>query len=147
MKGEDLLLILVSVGGLVAGQVLLKFAMRQGSEATRDGGTAGTLSGARRAACFAGGIGAMTLWFMLWLGLMQKLPLSMLFPFEALASILLALAASWLLRERVSLRAWLGIALIALGVGVVGHSGGDMGGSGPERVSLPSEPATGASSR
>ncbi len=123
MTAADLVQVLLSLCGLVGGQVLLKFAMRQPQERTRDG-RAGALGAGRRAACLTAGIGAMTVWFMLWLGLMQRMDLSLLFPFEALASILLAFASSALLRERVTPQAWAGIGLITLGVLIVGLSAG-----------------------
>lgn len=114
MSGAEALLILVSLTGLVGGQLLLKVAMR---ETNRNPVRKG-----RVAAFFAGGILAMTVWFMLWLGLMQTMDLSHLFPFEGLASILLSVAACVILKERASLRMWAAIGLIAAGVVLVGFS-------------------------
>ncbi len=105
----SLTLILVSMVGLVAGQLLLKVAMSAHSATPRP----------RRLLAFAGGIAAMTVWFLLWLGLLARMDLSRLFPFEGLASVLLSLAACVLLKERASRRTWAGIALIAGGVALV----------------------------
>ena len=70
----------------------------------------------------AGGIGFLTLWFFLWLGLLQSWELSRLFPFEGLTPPLLVLSAWIVLNERVPTRAWLGIILIGLGVGLVAQT-------------------------
>lgn len=118
MTVGTVLLILASLIGLVAGQVLLKFAMRS---APGDGSRPPTLKH-HRLLFFIVGIGAMTVWFMLWLGLLQKLDLSHLFPFEGLATVMLSLAAVVLLREKVTPRMWLAIGVIAMGVVLVGLS-------------------------
>lgn len=115
MTPATLLLVLVCMVALVAGQLLLKLAMHGGAgSAPRPMPT--------RVGAFAGGIVAMTVWFMLWLGLLGHMDLSHLFPFEGLASIMLSLAACWLLKERATARTWGGVLLIALGVALVAMS-------------------------
>jgi uncharacterized membrane protein len=99
---------------LVAGQVLLKHAM---SPATPQAG----LKAVRRKP-LALGIASLTAWFFLWVGLLQRWELSQLFPFEGLNPAILVLAAWWFLKERVPLGAWVGIALISLGVFLVSGS-------------------------
>ncbi len=107
-----LMLVLAALLGLVTGQVLLKFGMRQAPGMTMG----------RRVALVAGGIAAMTVWFMLWLGLLQRMDLSHLFPFEGLATVALSLAATLFLKERVSPWTWLAVLLISAGVALVGLS-------------------------
>jgi uncharacterized membrane protein len=65
------------------------------------------------------GIACMTLWFFLWLGLLQSWELSRIFPFEGLNPALLVLAAWFFLKERVSVGAWIGIGLITVGIMLV----------------------------
>jgi uncharacterized membrane protein len=64
----------------------------------------------------------MSVWFFLWLGLLQDWELSRLFPFEALSPPLLVLGAWLFLRERIARVAWVGIVLIAAGVLLVSQS-------------------------
>jgi uncharacterized membrane protein len=67
----------------------------------------------------AAALGLLTLWFLLWLGLLQSWDLSRLFPFEGLSPPLLVLGAWLFLKEHVPARAWLGIGLIGGGVALV----------------------------
>jgi uncharacterized membrane protein len=67
----------------------------------------------------AGGMTLLTLWFLLWLGLLRDWELSRLYPFEGLSPPLLVLGAWLFLKEHVPARAWLGIGLIGCGVALV----------------------------
>jgi undecaprenyl phosphate-alpha-L-ara4N flippase subunit ArnE len=67
-------------------------------------------------------IAAMTLWFLLWLGFLQVMPLSQVLPWEGLSPVLLVLGAALFLREKVAREAWLGITLISAGVVLVSVS-------------------------
>jgi len=89
---------------LVLGQVLLKRAMNATPV---------------RIGSLAGGIGLLTAWFFLWLGLLARWELSRLFPFEGLNPALVVLGAQVFLKERVPLTGWIGIALISAGVALV----------------------------
>lgn len=99
---------------LVAGQLALKHAMN-------GVGTAPAWS-PRVAGGFAGGVGLLSAWFFLWLGLLQDWELSRLYPFEGLNPALLVVGAAMFLRERVPPAAWVGIALISAGVALVSMS-------------------------
>ena len=68
---------------------------------------------------FSLGIGCLTIWFFLWLGLLARWPLSHLFPFEGLNPALLAMGAWLFLKEKLSLTAWAGIGLISVGIVLV----------------------------
>ncbi len=60
-----------------------------------------------------------SLWFFLWLDLLGKYELSQLYAFEGLAPVFL-MAAAWLfLGEKVPLRGWIGVSLIAGGLMLV----------------------------
>jgi undecaprenyl phosphate-alpha-L-ara4N flippase subunit ArnE len=73
---------------------------------------------------FFGGlfVAAMTLWFLLWLGFLQVMPLSKVLPWEGLSPVLLVIGAALFLRENISRAAWLGIVLISAGVVLVSLS-------------------------
>lgn len=98
---------------LVAGQLLLKRAM-----------TAVDVEPRRWSYItprLAGGVALLTIWFFLWLGLLQTWELTRLFPFEAISPILLAFGAWYYLNEKLSARAWVGVALIGIGVTLVAN--------------------------
>ena len=125
MTWVPIVLILLSVAALVVGQVCLKHATNLAAD--------GTAARWRAARMFASGIGAMTLWFFLWLGLLQRLDLSYLYPFEALSAVFVCLAGSLLLRERLTPRLWFGVFLISLGVLLVSATDSSMRGQSPTR--------------
>lgn len=99
---------------LVAGQLLLKHAMNAVNLAPRPWRRVGWN--------FAGGVGMLSLWFFLWLGLLHDWELSRLFPFEGLNPALLVLGAWFFLKERVPPAGWAGIVLISAGVALVSAS-------------------------
>jgi undecaprenyl phosphate-alpha-L-ara4N flippase subunit ArnE len=109
-----LAIILLAQVGLVAGQIFLKHGM---NAANHPGKPAATV--ARNVAL---GIAMLTLWFLLWMGLLQKLDLSYVYPFEGISPVLLVIAAWFMLKERLSARAWIGVVTIAVGTALVGMS-------------------------
>ncbi len=115
MKPLFWILLLLSQIALVGGQIFLKHAMNE---------TVGeSVQKKKVATSFACGIGLMTLWFFLWLGLMPMADLSFLYPFEALSPLLLAFGASLVLKEKMTPRLWIGVLLIVSGLLVVALSG------------------------
>ncbi len=109
-----LLLILVSVASLVAGELLLKHAMH--STHAR---------GFRQRtfrSFFVTGLAAMAVYFFLTLGLLQRFDLSYVYPFQGLTVILITAAAAWLLRERLTARLVIGSIVITAGVVLVSLS-------------------------
>jgi len=114
MSALSFLLVILTVACLVAGQVILKHVM---------GMTHHTPIPWRRfIPRFALGIAIMTVWFLLWLSLLQTLDLSYLFPFEGLSAVFLSLAAMFFLKEKLTLRLWVGVVLILIGVMFVSAS-------------------------
>jgi len=99
-------LILVSQVALVAGQIFLKRAMSR-----REHGGEKVI-----------GIATMTVWFLLWLGVMHQVELSKLMPFEGISPLLIVLGAAVFLRERLNWRGWAGVGLTCLGVLLVSAS-------------------------
>ena len=55
----------------------------------------------------------------LWLAVLYRMDVSRAFPFLSLGSIFVVAASRWLLRERVSVYRWAGVALIAAGIAMV----------------------------
>lgn len=113
MKLALILLCILCQFFLVGGQLLLKKAMSP---------SAATILNSRRTRFFVGGIGCLTIWFFLWLGVLQQIDLSTAFPFEGLNPALLALGAWLVLKEKLTLTSWCGIAMITIGIVVVSGS-------------------------
>ncbi len=109
-----LVAILLSEISTISGQILLKKAMNQTNE--------GAVRFAKFAPLFGAGIAAMSLGFFLWLGLLSKLPLSYLYPFEGLDRLILAFAASFFLKEKMTFSLWIGLLMITAGILLVSVS-------------------------
>jgi transporter family protein len=108
------ILVVISQLALVAGQIFLKRAMSRrelGAEKAR--GWTGQL---------VIGIGTMTVWFLLWLGVMHQVELSKLMPLEGISPLLIVLGAAVFLGERLSRRGWAGVGLTCVGVMLVSFS-------------------------
>ena len=112
-----LLLIIICVLSqicLAGGQIFLKHAMNFTHRSP--------LPWARFLPIFGAGIAAMTCWFFLWTGVLQNLNLSYVYPFAGLSPVLLVLGAALFLKEKLSLRTCIAIALIAGGIALVSAS-------------------------
>ncbi len=94
---------------LVGGQLYFKRAMDERTQ----------LPIRRKAGLLAIGIAAQSVWFFLWLGLLQHWDLSRIFPFEGLNPLLLVLAAWLALRERITPPVMVGVFLITAGLVLV----------------------------
>jgi drug/metabolite transporter (DMT)-like permease len=103
------LLLIVSNGSGVAGQVLFKHGMADSIQ----------MAGWQRASWVGAGIGAKALSFFCWLALLARFELSYIYPFEALDPIFVALAAAVFLREKLNVRLLVGITIICVGIAVV----------------------------
>ena len=117
MNAQSLFLVFVSLGTLVSGQLLLKWALGDGDDET--GTSGGPLSKRQRVWIFAGGILGMTISFFVNLGLLQKLDLSLIFPFQGLSVLVVTFLASFFLKERLTLPLIIGTLLITVGVMMV----------------------------
>ncbi len=108
------LLVLISQLALVAGQIYLKRAMSRREH------------GGEKAHGWIGqlviGIATMTVWFLLWLGVMSKIELSKLMPLEGISPLLIVLGAAVFLYERLNWRGWAGVGLTCIGVLLVSAS-------------------------
>lgn len=113
-----LFLLLTSMLTFVAGQLLIKHAVNGGEPAEgRE-----LMTTRCRAAWLTAGIGSLTISFFVQLGLLQKLDLSFVFPFQGLSVIIVTLGASIFLKERLTLPLIAGAILITVGIFLVGAS-------------------------
>lgn len=119
MNGLVLFLILVSLLTFVAGQILLKHGI-DGGEPAGEGPK--PMPARRRGWLVGGGIASMTVSFFVQLGLLQKLDLSFLFPFQGLSVIIVTLGASIFLKERLTWPLVTGALLITGGIILVSWS-------------------------
>ena len=123
-----LTLIIISLLAYVAGQLLLKVAMADGEESPGDPETnsrptaAEKITTRKRVILFTASIACMTVTFFLNLGLLQKLDLSFLFPFQGLSVIIVTFGASIFLKERLTVTLVVGALLITVGVMLVSAS-------------------------
>jgi drug/metabolite transporter (DMT)-like permease len=111
------LLIFISVAAFVAGQLLLKRAVNQLEELPPGD------PGRRRAVViFAASIFSMAITFFVNIGLLQKLELSYLFPFQGLSVIVVAFGSACFLKEKLSVELVTGAILVTAGVVLVSVS-------------------------
>lgn len=114
MSGTLLALLIGCQVILVVSQLFLKHAMNLAKRTPRPWPRV----------LFFGGlfVAAMALWFLLWLGFLQVMPLSKVLPWEGLSPVLIVLGAALFLREKIAPSAWIGIVLISAGVVLVSVS-------------------------
>ncbi len=113
MNTSLLTLGLIAELALVVGQLLLKRAMHPNPlRATTK----------RRTVFFILSIAAQTVYFFLWLGLLEGNDLSRVYPFDAASAVLLVVAAVFLLHERLTPRAWTAISFILAGIVLISSS-------------------------
>ena len=101
------LLILFTEACTVVGQIFFKHAM-----SSREG----------RGLKLTAGIVAKAVNFFLWNGLLSKYDLSFLYPFDGLNLIMLVVAASIFLKERMTPSLWAGVTLVCAGVFLISRS-------------------------
>lgn len=69
-----------------------------------------------------GGLACFGLSSILWLVILSRLPLSLVYPMVSVAYVLVALAAMFLFKENVTLLRWIGIFVICFGVYLISRS-------------------------
>lgn len=109
-----LLLLLGSVACDVTGQVCFKLGV--GHEADDD---VSLLHKVLHSPWIALGVTVYALEFVLWFAALSRTQLSIAFPFTALGYVGVVLASRYILNERISLRRWVGIGTIVVGVVLV----------------------------
>lgn len=105
--------VIVSECCAVAGQILFKHAMTGSEE---------TMPRRKFVSTMAAGVVVMAVGFFLWQGLLSKFDLSYLYPFDGLNRLVLVIAASVFLKEKMTLNLWVGVVLICAGVLLVSAS-------------------------
>lgn len=103
---------------LVAGQIFFKRAMRDTPTPQPKAKSWGQLGL---------GIFMMSLWFFIWINLLEGENLSRIFPFEGLNPVLMVVAAWLLLKERLSWDTAGGVVLICAGIFLASSSGSTNG--------------------
>jgi drug/metabolite transporter (DMT)-like permease len=98
---------------LLTGQLFFKRAMAP---------AVGVHSGRHTAKLLALGILTNTFYFFIWLGLLERNPLTKIFPFEGLNPAMMAILAWIVLKERLSGTAIVGLLLVCAGISVVWRS-------------------------
>ena len=104
------LLIFVALVLFVVAQLFLKHAMES------------DLRSPRFIRFFGAGLATMTASFFITLGLLRDFDLSYLYPFQGLSVVMISLLAAVILREKLTLRLFVGALLISAGVGLVSLS-------------------------
>jgi uncharacterized membrane protein len=105
-------LVIISQIALVAGQIYLKRAMARREREDNSGWVRTLVSG----------IATMTVWFLLWLGVMPHVELSKQMPLEGISPLLIVLGAAVFLHEQLNWRGWAGVGLTCVGVLLVSAS-------------------------
>lgn len=113
-----LLLLFGSVVCDVIGQVCFKLGVGS-ADHSRDSSARALLGRLVGSPWIALGIAVYVAEFLLWFAALSRAPLSFAFPVAALSYVGVVLASRLVLRERVSLRRWLGTAAIVIGVALV----------------------------
>jgi drug/metabolite transporter (DMT)-like permease len=108
-----LLLLLGSVTCDVTGQVCFKLGIGHEPAGTT---TRSLFYKVLHSPWVALGVGVYALEFVLWFAALSRTQLSIAFPFTALGYVGVVLASRYILNERVSLRRWVGIGTIVVGV-------------------------------
>ncbi len=110
MKLITITLVTITFALQVAGQVAFKMAMDE---------TAGAKPPRTRKFAFAMGILAMALSFFIGLSQLSEIPLSKYYPFEGIERLVIIIAAAFFLKEKITPRIVLGVALICGGLFLV----------------------------
>ncbi len=120
----SLALLVVSVGFAVAGQLTLKSAMdrigRIGSEEVKAVGT--TLSKAVAEPRLWVGLILFGVSALFWLVVLSRVPLSLAYPFVGFSYIVVVGVARFVFHEDVSPLRWTGVAVVAIGIALIGMS-------------------------
>lgn len=117
-------LLVVSVVFAIAGQITLKSAMREiGRIGAQEVSNAGeTLTRAAKEPRLWFGLFLFAVSALFWLVVLSRVPLSVAYPFVGVSYILIVAFARYFLHEHVPTLRWIGVAVVALGIAIVGFS-------------------------
>lgn len=124
VSAVSIALLIVSVVFAIAGQLTLKSAMREvGRIGAREVSDAGqTLKRAAKEPRLWFGLFLFGVSALFWLVVLSRVPLSVAYPFVGISYILIVAFARYFLHEHVPLLRWIGVAVVALGIAIVGLS-------------------------
>jgi drug/metabolite transporter (DMT)-like permease len=108
------LLIALNIVLLVGGQTLWKI----GLEKHPVNGLGGVLA-AMVTPWVVAGIGVYVIATVVWIYLLSKLPISLLYPLQSLAYVTTVVVAIFVFHEHVSIYRWVGVAIVLVGVGFI----------------------------
>jgi undecaprenyl phosphate-alpha-L-ara4N flippase subunit ArnE len=104
----------------VCGQVCFKLGVGHDDSAVQPrAGASGFVLGLVGSPWVVAGLLIYVVEFIVWFAALSLTPLSVAFPFMALSYCGVVIASRWILKERVSLRRWLGTLAVAGGVALV----------------------------
>ncbi|MFN2490204.1 MAG: EamA family transporter [Actinomycetota bacterium] len=120
----SLVLLIVSVGFAVVGQLTLKSAMnRVGRIGQQEMSAPGeTILRAVKEPRLWVGLALFGVSALFWLVVLSRVPLSVAYPFVGLSYIAIVASARLFLHEHVPLLRWIGVVVVALGIAIVGLS-------------------------
>lgn len=113
---ETIGIILVAVATASGAQLLLRYGMR---DATEGRGLYSVVRTAISSPEVLGGLAIFAISALFWLWALSKAPLSIVYPFNGLAFIVILVTSHYLLRERLSAFSIAGAVLVAVGIGLV----------------------------
>ena len=118
------MLLVVSVGFAIAGQLTLKAAMDQiGRIGTAEvSAPLETIGKAAREPRLWAGLTLFGISSLFWLVVLSRVPLSVAYPFVGISYIFVVAFARFVLHEHVPAGRWLGVAVVALGIAIIGLS-------------------------
>jgi multidrug transporter EmrE-like cation transporter len=120
----SIVLLLVSVGFAIAGQLTLKSAMthigRIGTAEVRAAGE--TVGRAVRQPRLWAGLALFGISSVFWLVVLSRVPLSVAYPFVGVSYIVIVLLSRYVLHEQVPVMRWLGVVIVATGIAIIGLS-------------------------
>ena len=120
----SIVLVVVSVGFAVAGQLTLKAAMdhigRIGYEQVSEPGE--LIGRAVREPRLWAGLFLFGISSLFWLVVLSRVPLSVAYPFVGISYIFVVGFARFVLHEYVPAARWVGVAVVALGIAIIGLS-------------------------
>jgi multidrug transporter EmrE-like cation transporter len=120
----SIVLLLISVGFAVVGQVTLKAAMnRIGRIGSAEVAAAGdTIARALKEPRLWLGLTLFGISSVFWMIVLSRVPLSVAYPFVGISYIVIVLAARFALHEQVPAMRWIGVLVVAAGITIIGLS-------------------------
>jgi drug/metabolite transporter (DMT)-like permease len=126
MKVLDFLWVLTGVLLNAAAQLMLKAGARTAGEITMSAGPAAlwrTATGLAFQPGILGGLACYAISVVVWIVALSRVEVSIAYPMLSIGYVVNAALAWWLFGEQLNAQRWLGIAVIIVGVVLVGRSG------------------------